>query len=301
MQRSGAPLRLPSCWVPVAPRRMRLLPMLLPLRIPPLLPLNRPAMPLPPPPTPRWMPRVTRALRPPTPLPAPLTLRPTLRPMPPTLPPRPRRKPRRRRSKQLLYGLNGRADGAENPRLPPAALFPGHGMPITIREARTARADRDWIEDTYGEYLADLTADTTGVFPSLTVTGQSVTEIIQGWFHDDRCTAFIVLREQEPVGFAVVQRGVSGAADPKRHYRLSEFFIRKPFRNRGVGRGAAMLIFARYAGEWTVPEQSRNPRAIKFWRRVVSEFTNGKFREKRGQGEVAHSFTSAGPVGMAGR
>jgi hypothetical protein len=50
-----------------------------------------------------------------------------------------------------------------------------------------------------------------------------------------------------------------------------------------------------------VPEQSRNPRAIKFWRRVVSEFTNGKFREKRGQGEVAHSFTSAGPVGMVGR
>jgi hypothetical protein len=62
-----------------------------------------------------------------------------------------------------------------------------------------------------------------------------------------------------------------------------------------------MLIFARYAGEWTVPEQSRNPRAIKFWRRVVSEFTNGKYREKTGQGEVAHSFTSAGPVGVVGR
>ena len=159
-------------------------------------------------------------------------------------------------------------------------------MPITIREARAAQADRDWIEDTYGEYLADLTADTTGVFPSLTVTGQSVAEIIQGWFHDDRCTAFIVLREQEPVGFAVVQRSLSGNDEPKRHYRLSEFFIRLPFRNRGVGRGAAMLIFARYAGEWTVPEQSKNPRAIRFWRRVVNEFTNGKYREKRGQGEV---------------
>ena len=72
-------------------------------------------------------------------------------------------------------------------------------MPITIREARSSKADRDWIEETYGEYLADLTADTTGVYPSLTVTGQSVSEIIQGWFHDDRCTAFLVLREQEPV------------------------------------------------------------------------------------------------------
>jgi len=167
-------------------------------------------------------------------------------------------------------------------------------MPITIREARASKADRDWIEETYGEYLADLTVDTTGVFPSLTTTGQSVTEIIQGWFHDDRATAFVVLREQEQVGFAVVQRGLANADDPKRHYRLSEFFIRKPFRSRGVGRGAAMLLFARYAGEWTIPEQSRNPGAIRFWRRVVSEFTNGRFREQRGQGEVAHQFTSAG-------
>jgi predicted acetyltransferase len=169
-------------------------------------------------------------------------------------------------------------------------------MPITIREARASRSDREWIEETYGEYLADLTADTTGVFPSLTVTGQSVSEIIQGWFHDDRCTAFIILREQEPVGFAVVQRSLSNPDKPQRHFRLSEFFIRKPYRSRGVGRGAAMLLFSRYAGEWTVPEQSRNPGAIRFWRRVVSEFTNGRYREKRGQGEVAHSFTSAGPA-----
>lgn len=174
-------------------------------------------------------------------------------------------------------------------------------MPITIREARSSKSDRDWIEDTYGEYLADLTANTTGVYPSLTVTGQGISEIIQGWFHDDRCTAFIVLREQEPVGFAVVQRSLAGADEPKRRFRLSEFFIRKPFRNRGVGRGAAMLLFARYAGEWTIAEQSRNPDAIRFWRRVVSEFTNNKFREKRGQGEVAHVFTSAGPVGVVGR
>ncbi|HTL50160.1 MAG TPA: GNAT family N-acetyltransferase [Steroidobacteraceae bacterium] len=174
-------------------------------------------------------------------------------------------------------------------------------MPITIREARTSKSDRDWIEETYSEYLADLAADTTGVYPSLTVTGQSIGEIIQGWFHDDRCTAFIVLREAEPVGFAVVQRSLSAPAETKRYFRLSEFFIRKPFRNRGIGRGAAMLIFARYAGEWTVSEQSRNAGALRFWRRIVSEFTNGKFRERSSQGEIAHTFTSAGPAHALGR
>jgi predicted acetyltransferase len=224
----------------------------------------------------------------------PLAMRPLMRPLMP-------RKKLLRHSKPTANGLIGRADGAVHPRLPPADLFPEQEMPITIREARASKADRDWIEDTYGEYLADLTADTTGVFPSLTTTGQSVSEIIQGWFHDDRCTAFMVLRDQEPVGFAVVQRSLAGSEDPKRHYRLSEFFIRRPFRSKGVGRGAAMLIFARYAGEWTIAEQSRNPGAIRFWRRVVSEFTNGKFREKRGQGEIAHSFTSAGPVNSLAR
>ena len=174
-------------------------------------------------------------------------------------------------------------------------------MPITIREAKASQSDRDWIEEIYGEYIADLTADTTGVFPSLTVTGQGVPEIIQGWFHDDRATAFVILRENEPTGFAVVQRTLTTPDDKTRHYRLSEFFIRRPFRGKGVGRGAAMLLFARYAGEWTIAEQSRNADAIRFWRRVVSEFTNGKYREKRGQGEVAHLFTSAGPVSVGAR
>ena len=169
-------------------------------------------------------------------------------------------------------------------------------MPITIREAKNARADRDWIEEIYGEYLADLTADTTGVFPSLTITGQSVGEIIQGWFHDDRQTTFVILRDNDPTGFAVVQRMLAAPDDRKRHYRLSEFFIRRPFRRKGVGRSAAILLFARYAGEWTIAEQSRNVDATRFWRRVVGEFTNNKFSEKRGQNEIAHSFTSAGPV-----
>ncbi len=43
----------------------------------------------------------------------------------PTLPPKRQRNRLLRRSKRLLYGLNGRADGAETPRLPPAVLFPG--------------------------------------------------------------------------------------------------------------------------------------------------------------------------------
>ncbi len=97
-------------------------------------------IPLPPPLMPRVMllpPRAMPLLRAPTPLPALLPMRalplpmraltPLMPlPMPRTLLPTPRRKPLRRRSKRLLYGLNGRADGVVNPRLPPAVLFPGY-------------------------------------------------------------------------------------------------------------------------------------------------------------------------------
>jgi len=165
-------------------------------------------------------------------------------------------------------------------------------MPISIREARASQQDRDWIEQAYGEYLADLSADHTGVFPSLAVTGQSTTELVQNWFRDERSVVFLILREAKPAGFALVQRDVAAQGDRARRYRLSEFFVRRPFRRLGVGRNAALLLFARFAGEWTIAEQARNPGAVRFWRRVVSDYTNGDFRERREHGEVEHHFTS---------
>ena len=93
------------------------------LRLPTLLtlPLTRRPMPLLLPATQRLKPLPMRAL----PLPMRALMR--LPPPPMLLTPLPmlRRKPLRRRSKRLLYGLNGRADGAETPRLRPAVLFSG--------------------------------------------------------------------------------------------------------------------------------------------------------------------------------
>jgi predicted acetyltransferase len=57
-----------------------------------------------------------------------------------------------------------------------------------------------------------------------------------------------------------------------------------------------MLIFARYAGEWTVAEQSRNPGAIRFWRRVVSIHERqvpGEARPGRDRAHVQERRTGA--------
>lgn len=173
-------------------------------------------------------------------------------------------------------------------------------MPISIREAKASPQDRDWIEQAYGEYLADLSAGHTGVFPSLTVTGHSSAELVRGWFHDEQSVAFVILREEKRAGFALVQREAA-AGDSVRHYRLSEFFVRQPFRRLGVGRGAALLLFARFAGAWTIAEQATNAVAVRFWRRIVSDYTRGDFRERHAHGEITQRFSNARPARASSR
>lgn len=167
-------------------------------------------------------------------------------------------------------------------------------MAVSIRDARRSREDRRWIERAYREYLDDLAAGGTGVFPALDVTGAGPEDLLGGWFRDEKSTPFVILRGGEPGGFAMVQRTSAAPQGPQAAYRLAEFFICQPYRRRGLGREAAELIFSRFDGQWLVTESASNREAIAFWRNVISGYTRGRYREQRGVGEVQHRFDSAG-------
>jgi predicted acetyltransferase len=167
-------------------------------------------------------------------------------------------------------------------------------MTVSIRDAKASLRDRQWIEASYRDYLFDLSAGGTGVFPALTVTGQSEGELLAGWFRNDRSTPLLVLRAGVPVGFALVER-VLGAAATSPQYHLAEFFIRRQDRGLGVGREAAGLIFTRFPGDWRVTESSRQSGAVNFWRKVIGAYTGGRYRERLADGEVRHFFSSAAP------
>jgi predicted acetyltransferase len=162
-------------------------------------------------------------------------------------------------------------------------------MTVTIRDARMARSDRAWIEAAYHDYLDDLAAGATGVFPALDVTGQSERDLLAHWFRGESAVPLVILRSGSPVGFALVERTVT--AGPYR-YRMTEFFIRRDERRLGLGREAASLIFTRFQGDWLVSESTRNQGAVAFWRKVIGAWTHGRFRERLADGEVRHSFTS---------
>ena len=167
-------------------------------------------------------------------------------------------------------------------------------MTVSVRDARGAIRDREWIESVYRDYLDDLSPLNTGVFSatSLGEIGQSESDQLARWFGDPTVNPLLILRGNDPVGFAMVARGASPGRPPV-DYRMAEFFVAKPHRRRGVGRSAVRLILNRFAGRWEIVEYSRNPNAVKFWRNVVSSYTRGDFRERNAHGEVRQYFTSA--------
>ncbi|HSY06589.1 MAG TPA: GNAT family N-acetyltransferase [Steroidobacteraceae bacterium] len=165
---------------------------------------------------------------------------------------------------------------------------------VSVRDARAAPADRLWIQSVYREYLDDLNPG-TGLFPRLGEVGHREPDLIAHWFGDPNTFPLVIVRGNEPVGFACVVRTVAGAAQPHVDYRMGEFFVTGARRRRGIGRTAVQLILNRFAGRWEISEYLRNAVAVTFWRRVVASYTHGSYQERIVNGEVHQVFDSAKP------
>ncbi len=170
-------------------------------------------------------------------------------------------------------------------------------MTVSVRDARASRADREWIEGVYRDYLDDLAPLNSGIFPVLGEVGHSESDQLARWFADSSAAPLLILRGQQPAGFAMVARGASRAGQPPIDYRMAEFFIARAFRRLGVGKLAVEIILNRFAGRWEILEYQRNPAAVTFWRRVVAGYTKGRFQERVANGEVRQVFDSSRTVG----
>jgi predicted acetyltransferase len=165
---------------------------------------------------------------------------------------------------------------------------------ISVRDARGAPRDREWIESVYRDYLDDLSPLNTGVFSmtSLGEIGYSESDQLARWFVDSTVTPLVIVRGSDLVGFAMVATGGATPGAPPVDYRMAEFFVARTWRRRGVGRLAVELILNRFAGRWQITEYLRNPVAVAFWRRVVANYTQGRFQERVTNGEVRQVFDS---------
>jgi predicted acetyltransferase len=162
---------------------------------------------------------------------------------------------------------------------------------VSVRDARSAPADRLWIQSVYRDYLDDLNPG-TGIFPVLGEVGHREPDQIAHWFGDPNTFPLVIVKGSEPVGFARVLRAVASAAQPRIDYRMAEFFVLRTRRRLGIGQTAVQLILSRFAGRWEIVEYLRNTAAVSFWRRVVASYTRGSYQERIVNGEVHQVFDS---------
>jgi predicted acetyltransferase len=175
---------------------------------------------------------------------------------------------------------------------------------VSVRDSRSVRDDRRWIESVYRDYLNDLAPLATGIFPALGEVGHREPDQLLRWTGDPSAQVLTILYDDAPAGFAMVRRRPMGAAPSdsapaasaprvaSTEFSMAEFFIARPWRRRGIGAQAVRLLFDRFAGHWLITEHVGNSTAVNFWRSVVAAYTRGKYQERIVNGEVQQHFES---------
>lgn len=134
------------------------------------------------------------------------------------------------------------------------------------------------------------------------------TEFLPGELDEEGCFPYIVVRhylskghqaylarvDERLAGFVLVDESPPRRGGPGRY--LAEFFVMRGYRHKGIGRALAFQTFDTYRGYWEIAEVGPNLPAQAFWRKVIAEYTNGRFQETTTQEDglqiVWHTFDS---------
>jgi predicted acetyltransferase len=60
---------------------------------------------------------------------------------------------------------------------------------------------------------------------------------------------------------------------------IAEFYVIPAYRMKKIGKKMAFSIFQKHQGQWQVRQILGAESAQKFWRRIISDFTNGNYIE----------------------
>lgn len=145
---------------------------------------------------------------------------------------------------------------------------------MEIKVDRPSRSDRELVRRMMELYLHDFSEFDGSDLNEHGVFGYG--DLDYFWFEATHA-AFIVRIDGHPAGFALVDNEVVSEGNER---SLTEFFVMRKYRRRGVGREVARRVFAELPGKWEIRVIEANVPAQSFWRRIISEFTSGRFSEQ---------------------
>ncbi len=85
---------------------------------------------------------------------------------------------------------------------------------------------------------------------------------------------YIFYYDNLPIGFCVL----NPESNPK---DISEYYIVPVMRRKNLGYLFAQAIFSTYPGQWQVRQIQGADQAVKFWRRLISQYTQNQYVEER--------------------
>lgn len=88
--------------------------------------------------------------------------------------------------------------------------------------------------------------------------------------------AFLIKIKNELAGFILIGKLETMS---KVDFYLSEFYILGKFQSRGVGQEVAVKFFNQLKGRWAVGVLPENKKALKFWKKVISDISGGDYTE----------------------
>lgn len=109
------------------------------------------------------------------------------------------------------------------------------------------------------------------------------------WSATTRKFPYVIIKEGKFVGFVLVHMKKSDGGP----FAIAEFFIMKKYRRTGIGSAVAKKIFALHPGAWEVHQREENVAAVKFWIKVIGEYTSGHFTQRYEEGRCLQYFRTA--------
>lgn len=143
-------------------------------------------------------------------------------------------------------------------------------MTIQFSDARNTPGDteRRWIENVYPLYLHDLSEFGESIY-HLNEEGIWQPDYLPVWFSAAGARPLVLRAGDQRIGFAFVGQEPFSYRSFDVDQRLSELFILRSCRGRGLGRAAASSVLQAFPGAWELFTLRSNRPAQAFWEKVL--------------------------------
>lgn len=115
------------------------------------------------------------------------------------------------------------------------------------------------------------------------------------YFEKKNNHAFFIKIHEELAGFVLIDQL---EIFPEVNWNMGQFFIVAKFQQSRIGANIAKQLFNRFPGEWSVGAIPQNTRAVAFWRKVISEYTQNNFHETKMTSEQLKTAEHPDPYPM---